>query len=824
MYAGRARFHIDEHLGNDMSIQSWAARARKRYVFRWISRQYHYQKITALRDRYTKGTKKAFALGYAQADSDKRHRIEIAYTPAQPLDSEDSIVASTKLPIKPHVIARFEANLKERNLPTPDQCDLIYSRNRSTCVIAGAGSGKSTTLVLRVLMLHKELGIPLDQITVISFTRASCAEFREKIIKVFAAHGIEVTEEKAKSIVRTFHSKILELSRGTVLKPGFQFFEFVDDKNTSQTEDDHQSELDTKLNDPQRTLLKEAYTRLYSRNTTFRTLIKQLHMHSLRQELFAGANANEPSDIEKYLSDAAARDLEYTRLVDSVFPLMEPSEYPLPVVVTISGHTHTFYANRYIPDLDLYVAFTPAWDTITSRMKQGEDWPNSINGTYLGIASNHKRQLLQRNTHIVVISNDEEFHAFEETLKHHQNVFERAEHEAPLFKFRVTGEIKAADIWEALYQFGGFIENAGMEVRAFENAETPLWVSEIDSVFLKALCHFWPVFDAHLEQHSLLRFHHSFAYFSERNPESYATLTEDKLRSMSHILIDEFQDISPEIVQWIRGMLRYMKNRHMDTSLMVVGDDDQSIYGWRGSAPQFITDFDTHFPTDKGSEKVSMTDNFRSHQEIVDAGECMLEGVIGRDPYKHGVCAKGEGGLVKTTLKKDIEVVSQRLVDLYHKFRSLPPEERDRYKKSGDTFVLVLSRINNSVTEIRKKVLQKLSFRSGERIPEYIISFMTFHRSKGLEADYCILLDDCVYDNTHPLKNFVYASTGTFEQTYDEAQRDEAKRLAYVALTRAKKVSCWYADPKKSMSAIARLDARLGKNRTPSHKGFEETI
>jgi superfamily I DNA/RNA helicase len=53
-------------------------------------------------------------------------------------------------------------------------------------VIAGAGSGKSTTLVLRVVLMVCYLGIRPQDVTVVSFTRASCKELREKLCKVLS--------------------------------------------------------------------------------------------------------------------------------------------------------------------------------------------------------------------------------------------------------------------------------------------------------------------------------------------------------------------------------------------------------------------------------------------------------------------------------------------------------------------------------------------------------------------------------------------------------------------------------------------------------------
>lgn len=68
---------------------------------------------------------------------------------------------------------------------------------------------------------------------------------------------------------------------------------------------------------------------------------------------------------------------------------------------------------------------------------------------------------------------------------------------------------------------------------------------------------------------------------------------------------------------------------------------------------------------------------------------------------------------------------------------------------------------------------------------------MTYHSSKGLEADVCFLVGDCSYTNNDIIRNLIYR-IADYDQTYDKSQEDEALRLAYVAATRAKRRAYWY--------------------------------
>lgn len=81
-------------------------------------------------------------------------------------------------------------------------------------------------------------------------------------------------------------------------------------------------------------------------------------------------------------------------------------------------------------------------------------------------------------------------------------------------------------------------------------------------------------------------------------------------RRYSHIMVDEFQDTNP--VQWelIRLLAAPLHN------LCVVGDDDQSIYGWRGASPHFLLQFPMEYPK---AVRVTLDLNHRCPPPVVDA-------------------------------------------------------------------------------------------------------------------------------------------------------------------------------------------------------------
>jgi len=81
------------------------------------------------------------------------------------------------------------------------------------------------------------------------------------------------------------------------------------------------------------------------------------------------------------------------------------------------------------------------------------------------------------------------------------------------------------------------------------------------------------------------------------------------------------------------------------------------------------------------------------------------------------------------------------------------------------------------------------------------IKILTYHQSKGLEKKCCVLVGDCFYKGRAEFKNLIYKLAG-YKQTYDEAQKDEAMRLAYVALTRSIEKCYWFVQPKVGGAAL----------------------
>ena len=98
----------------------------------------------------------------------------------------------------------------------------------------------------------------------------------------------------------------------------------------------------------------------------------------------------------------------------------------------------------------------------------------------------------------------------------------------------------------------------------------------------------------------------------------------------SHVLVDEFQDTNTVQYAWLRLLTG------QNSTIMAVGDDDQSIYGWRGAKIENIHRFSKDFD---GTQMIRLEQNYRSTATILSAANSLIaqnSGRLGKELWTDG--------------------------------------------------------------------------------------------------------------------------------------------------------------------------------------------
>jgi DNA helicase II / ATP-dependent DNA helicase PcrA len=134
-----------------------------------------------------------------------------------------------------------------------------------------------------------------------------------------------------------------------------------------------------------------------------------------------------------------------------------------------------------------------------------------------------------------------------------------------------------------------------------------------------------------------------------------------------HVLVDEYQDINKAQKVMVDGLLAG------GASQWVVGDDDQAIYGWRGSSLKFILGFKHSYPETK---TVNLVRNYRSGQKIIDNANDLI-GNVKRRHAKELIAESDKPGIVKLVNAADETYEALQIAsNIKERFKSgVPPKE-----------------------------------------------------------------------------------------------------------------------------------------------------
>ncbi|THC30927.1 DNA helicase IV [Enterobacter sp. AD2-3] len=222
-----------------------------------------------------------------------------------------------------------------------------------------------------------------------------------------------------------------------------------------------------------------------------------------------------------------------------------------------------------------------------------------------------------------------------------------------------------------------------------------------------------------------------------------------------HILVDEFQDISPQRA----ALLSALRAQNKHTSLFAVGDDWQAIYRFSGAQLSLTTAFHHYFGE---GDRSDLDTTYRFNSRIGEIANRFIQ----QNPHQ---LAKPLNSLRPGDKKAVTLLADDQLEPLLDKLSGYAkPDER----------ILVLARYHH----IKPEALEK----AATRWPKLQLEFMTIHASKGQQADYVIVVGLKEGSDGFPTP----ARESVMEQALLPEPEDfpdaEERRLLYVAMTRAR--------------------------------------
>ncbi len=230
----------------------------------------------------------------------------------------------------------------------------------------------------------------------------------------------------------------------------------------------------------------------------------------------------------------------------------------------------------------------------------------------------------------------------------------------------------------------------------------------VNSEFMGKVAMLYPLYQKHLKRNNALDFDDLIMKTVElfRNFPEILTEYQEKFR---YISVDEYQDTNHAQYILIKLLAAKYKN------LCVIGDEDQSIYSWRGATVKNIMNFEKDYPE---ARVVLLEQNYRSTQVILDASHKIISKNAGRKEKKLWTSSEG-GEKVRHWLaqneRHEGELIANEILELLK-----------RYENPNHNDFVVLYRTN-----AQSRVLEEVFLRTG--LPYRIVGGIRFYERKEIK-------------------------------------------------------------------------------------------
>ncbi len=239
--------------------------------------------------------------------------------------------------------------------------------------------------------------------------------------------------------------------------------------------------------------------------------------------------------------------------------------------------------------------------------------------------------------------------------------------------------------------------------------------------------------------------------------KNHSDIADKFKKKFEYILVDEFQDVNNLQVELIKLLLTE------SNQLFCVGDDWQSIYGFRGSNVDYIVNFHNHYPN---AETIKLSLNYRSTEHIVGASNEVI---------KHNKVRVDK--LIQSTKKSNSKIHIYKGKDeedlLNYASEEVKKLMADGYRKDE---ILFLYRRSKMASPYFERFKQEGLYFNGK----------TIHASKGLESKAVFIIGLTEGNGGFPdiwMEDRIFQ---VVKPSNHDVLMEEERRLFYVSITRAK--------------------------------------
>ncbi|MCC2126085.1 UvrD-helicase domain-containing protein [Hominiventricola filiformis] len=651
------------------------------------------------------------------------------------------------------------------------QMRCIVKKVHNHLVLAGAGSGKTTTIVAYVKYLLKSNICMSNDILVLSFTNASALEMSERLNKEI---GTPV-------IAQTFH------------KLGLDIITSVQSKKPKIYSGDIRLFARKQLNVLVQNVeyLRKLCTYLIYDGVTQKSEFD----FQTEEEYQSYLKYNSPITLKKERVKSYGELKIANFLTQNGVSYVYEQAYPIDTRTSEFGQYHPDF---YLPDYDLYIEYfgidregkVPAYFSEKNGMSATQVYQEGIKW---------KQELHKKNeTHLI------EVYAYENLEGHLLSKLEERLRNAGV----IFSPMSPNEMWSMLngtenQKLDRIAELFGTVITLAKSNECSLDEMHSRNASLKNLASIDIVIDlikpVYNNYQAMLSASEEIDFNDMINLASHYVQNKQFIHSYKYVIVDEYQDISQARYRLLDSM-RKQNAFH----LFCVGDDWQSIYRFNGSDIGFILNFEKYW----GISEVSRIETtYRFPQSLISVSSSfIMKNPEQKQKKLHSAIADRGFSMGKITGYTDayaVEFLADRLKDL-------PP-------KSSILFI-GRYRFDIKILESQKQFTYRYNTVLGKtevffsRRPDLQIFFMTVHGSKGLQADYVFLLNNKAQGMGFPSQIADAPVLRLFLDNSDHYPYAEERRLFYVAITRAKK-KVWLVTIKNNESVFVKeIDEVYGKD------------